>query len=306
MNSGENSGYLFRFLCFGLLFLPVVDVQAELKPKQARKALTRMAGFELTNGAIKIKTISETGATTAEVNALIRGAFRFEKDAQARWRVAEMRTGPGSWESIDLLARPLANVPITDECNAPDPPLRGATIVEPSVKRARCLLVSLLGIQFHSDAVRIQEVAPFAVPLASRQSTTVIAWIQVEARLVNQGKPGWQVTELRTGNRGWVSVESILSALNQVKRETARAELGLVAQALEKFRAEQGSYLVADKHSVVIDHLNPRYLARIIRVDPWQRPYVYQGQRDRFTLSSNGPDGKDATPDDIIVTGPAH
>jgi hypothetical protein len=289
------------FVC--LITLSVPHVYGQLSVKQARKAITRMASFELTNGAVKVKTVSPTGPTTAVATALVRSVFRFEKDALGIWRVAEIRTAPDKWEAVDRVARVLNASTPSEECTVPDPPIRGA-VVEPSVKRARCLLGSLLGIQMPSDAVRIQEVAPFVIPLASQPSTTVIAWIQIDARLVNAGKSDWQVSELRTGNRGWVKLESVLASLNEAKRETARAELATVAQALEKFRSERGSYLVADKHSVAIDHLSPRYLPRVIRLDPWNQPYTYHGQRDRFTLSSNGPDRKDATADDIVVSGP--
>jgi hypothetical protein len=55
---------------------------------------------------------------------------------------------------------------------------------------------------------------------------------------------------------------------------------------------------------VLIDHLSPHYLARVIRVDPWHRPYQYDGQQDRYSLRSFGPDGKPNTPDDIVVSGP--
>ena len=300
----KRSACLFSTIIVCLLTLSVPNVRADLNAKQARKAITRMAGFELTSGAVKVKTVSPTGPTTAEATALVRSVFRFEKDALGIWRVAEIRTGPDKWEAVDLVARVLNATISRDECMTPDPPIRG-TVVEPSVKRARCLLGSLLGIQMPSDAVRIQEVAPFAIPLASQPSTTVIAWIQIDTRLVNFGKSDWQVSELRTGSRGWIKLESVWAGLNETKRETARAELATIAQALEKFRSERGSYLVADKHSVAIDHLSPRYLPRVIRVDPWNQPYSYHGQRDRFTLSSNGPDRKDATADDIVVSGPS-
>jgi Type II secretion system (T2SS), protein G len=304
MNAGYKvSKQLFGLLIFVSVTLAAANVHAELNAKQARKAITRMAGFELTNGAVKVTATSTTGATTGEATAQIRSVFRFEKDAQGRWRVAEVRTGPNNWEQIDSVARASNTSVSIEECNAADRPARAAA-VEPTVKRVRCLLGQLLGIHVPSDEVRVQEVAPFAIPLASQPSTTVIAWIQIDARLVNQGKAGWQVTELRTRNRDWIKLEPLLSALNESKRETARADLNAVAQALERFRTERGGYLVADKHSVVIDHLSPRYLSRVIRVDPWHQPYSYQGQRDRFTLSSAGPDGKEATADDIIVTGP--
>ncbi|MCA1605286.1 MAG: type II secretion system protein GspG, partial [Acidobacteria bacterium] len=76
----------------------------------------------------------------------------------------------------------------------------------------------------------------------------------------------------------------------------------LIAGALEKFRGDRGSYVISDSQAVAIDHLSPRYLAQVIRVDPWHQPYKYQGERDQFTLSSAGPDGKADTPDDIRLS----
>jgi len=57
---------------------------------------------------------------------------------------------------------------------------------------------------------------------------------------------------------------------------------------------------------VLIDHLSPHYLERVIRLDPWNRPYQYQGERDHFSLRSNGPDGKSGTGDDVLFNGPNH
>jgi hypothetical protein len=79
----------------------------------------------------------------------------------------------------------------------------------------------------------------------------------------------------------------------------------LIARALEKYRKDRGFYVVSDSQAVVIDHLSPRYLAQVIRVDPWHQPYKYQGERDHFTLRSAGPDGKADTLDDIQLVGPS-
>ena len=153
---------------------------------------------------------------------------------------------------------------------------RFRAILDPSVKRARCLLGSLLGVEVPSDAVRIQEVVPMPIPLTTEPSATVVAWVKVDARLVND--KGWRVTELRTGNRDWVKLEPLVAAVNEEKQKQARAELELIAKALEKFRKDRGSYVVSDKQAVAIDHLNPRYLPQVIRVDPWHQPYKYLGR----------------------------
>ena len=137
-----------------------------------------------------------------------------------------------------------------------------------------------------------------AIPFATQTSATVIAWIRVEAQLAAD-KKAWRLTGLRTGNREWVAIEPLIASLNEEKRRQAQSDLELIARALEKFRKERGSYVVSDSEAVVIDHLSPRYLARVIRLDPWHQPYKYQGQGSHFVLRSTGPDGKDNTPDDI-------
>ena len=272
-------------------------VKADLSTSQARKALTRIAGYELKSGAVRVKSISGDAATPI-VTAEVRTIFKFESDAKGKWRVAEIRVGQDRWESIGRIGAALKINTTAADCNAPDPPTRNRIPLDPSPKRARCLLGDLLGIELPSDAIRIQEVAPMPIPLASQPSATVIAWLRIEARLARD-KSGWRVIEVRTGNRDWVVLDSLLASLNEEKRRQARSELELIASALQKFRKERGYYVVSDSEAVAIDHLSPRYLPRVIRLDPWHQPYKYQGERDRFVLSSTGPDGKENTPDDI-------
>ena len=285
-------------MIFCVLFI-AGDAQAQPSAKQARNAIRQMAGFNLTNGAVRVKTVAGD-RSAAEVTAEVRTVFRLEQDQAGHWRVAEIRTGQDTWESVYLLAKATGANLDSDYCNRADPPFKGSAAVDPSVKRARCLLGALTGIDVPSDAVRIQEVEPFVVPLASQPSATVVAWIRVAARLVNAGK-AWQVSELRTGNRDWVKVQPLVDALNDRKRAQALSDMELVAQALERYRLDRGSYVVSDSHAVLIDHLSPRYLGKVVRVDPWNHPYEYEGQPERFSLRSIGPDHKATTGDDIVL-----
>jgi hypothetical protein len=294
-----NTALLVPVFACALVAFTGTNVRAQLTAKQARRAITHTPGFVLKNGSVRVETISATSGAAAEVTAEIRTVFKFETNKQGRWRIAEIRTGQDAWEEIDLVASALKTEAVNGECNAPDPPFKGSALLDPSVKRARCLLGSLLGVAVPSDAVRIQEVDPLPIPLASQPSATVVAWVRVEARLLNDNA-GWHVTELRTGKRDWVKLDPLVAAVNAEKQKRARAELELMANALEKFRKDRGSYVVSDKQAVAIDHLNPRYLPQIIRFDPWHQPYKYLGERDHFTLRSSGPDGKADTPDDLV------
>lgn len=304
---GSGLDFLTRSFAVGCavvwcVVFSVANVVAQPSSSQARKALTRMAGFELTSGAVRVKAIAP--GPPAEVTAEIRNVLKFEQDESGRWRITEIRTAQDRWESIDFIAEAAHASLATGECNAPDPPFKGSAAIDPSVKRARCLVGALTGIDVPSDAARIQEVDPMPIPLASRASAVVVAWVRVTARLVNEGK-GWQVAELRTGNRDWFKLQPLVAALNERKAAQARTDMETMSQALERYRRERGFYVVSDSQAVLIDHLNPRYLAKIIRVDPWSHPYKYEGQRDRFTIHSTGADGKDLTADDIQVSSSA-
>lgn len=166
-----------------------------------------------------------------------------------------------------------------------------------SAKEARKIIATIAGIKLPSDAVRVREVSVMG------SSATVVAQVETAFRFVKGDDGKWRVAEIRTGDNRWEDVEMLARAVNLEKAERARAELETLATALEAFRRERGFYVVAKEESVLEDHLNPRYLARILRVDPWHKPYLYEGTRTSYTLRSAGPDGKANTADDVIRSG---
>lgn len=162
-------------------------------------------------------------------------------------------------------------------------------------KEARKLIAHLAGIELPSDAVRVKEVSPLG------SSAVVVAQIETAFRFTKDGNGKWRVAEIRTGNNRWEDVEMIVRAVNAEKAERARAELETMATALEAFRRERGFYVEAKDTRALVDQLNPRYLARVIRTDPWHNPYNYEGTQQAFTLRSNGADGKAGTGDDVTL-----
>lgn len=110
----------------------------------------------------------------------------------------------------------------------------------------------------------------------------------------------WQAVEVRTGDRTWESIELIQTALRKEKALRTGADLRSIAAALEAYRRDGGSYVQADSGSVLIDHLAPRYLSSIIRLDAWSREFGYKGSAAGYRLMSLGPDGKPGTDDDIV------
>jgi hypothetical protein len=165
-----------------------------------------------------------------------------------------------------------------------------------SAKEARRLIARVAGIELPSDAVRVKEVSSLG------SSAVVVAQIETAFRLVKGDDDKWRVAEIRTGDNKWEDIDMIARAVNAEKVERARAELETVATALEAFKRERGFYVAAETQASLVDYLNPRYLPRVIRVDPWHKPYLYEGARDRFTLRSAGIDGKENTADDVVIS----
>src|SRR5713226_3473238 len=164
-----------------------------------------------------------------------------------------------------------------------------------SPKEARKLIARMAGIQLPSDAVRVKDIS------TAGNSAVVTAQVETAFRLVKDDKGKWRIAEIRTGDRRWEDLDTLMRALNVEKTARARAELESIATALESYRRDHGSYVEAKSEAKLVDLLNPRYLARVIRVDPWHQPYEYEGTRTSFVLRSSGPDGKPNTGDDVTV-----
>jgi len=133
-------------------------------------------------------------------------------------------------------------------------------------------------------------------------SATVTAQVETAFRFEKDSNGKWRVAEIRTGDRRWENVDTLMKALNAEKTSRARAELDAIATALESFRRERGAYPESKTQAALLDNLNPRYLKRVIRIDPWHHPYEYEGTRTSFVLRSAGPDEKANTADDVTVS----
>jgi len=289
-----NPNHLVYLCCLWLLFVP-----ADLSSSQARKAIQRMAGISLPSDSVRVQKTTAS-AEGAEASAELELVFRVTQH-EGRWRLSEVRTGQDRWERLDVIAQAAnASLP-SEECDAPSQFAGTTETTELTTKRARCLVAALFGVSLPSDDVRIREVSPFGLSLGSSDaSALIVSLVRLDFRLARD-QQGWRVTDMKSGSRDWASVTGISAAVDQFKRSTAMNELSLIAQALDNYRRDRGAYVVSDKESVLIDHLSPRYLTPVIRLDPWSRPYQYDGDQARYSLRSLGPDGKPNTTDDIVV-----
>lgn len=281
------------YLCLLIVLAPFV-ARAELSQSQARKLIQNLTG-----SSVRVQRISNS-AEGAEATVELQLVFRLTQH-DGRWRLSEVRTGQDRWESLDFISK-AANIELPgDQCDAPSEFARTEDSADLTTKRARCLVAALFGIALPSDTVRIRDVSPFGFSFGSSDASALItSLVQLDFRLVRE-QQGWQVASVKPGNRDWIDLRAISAAVDQLKRSTAANELSLIAEALDKYRRERGFYVVSDKESVLVDHLSPRYLTPVIRLDPWHRPYQYEGQQTQYSLRSLGPDGKPNTGDDIVV-----
>lgn len=284
-------------LLIAVFMLSAVHARADLSQKQARKVIQTMGGWSLPNDSVRIRSVSSSGTETAEVSAEIEAVFRLRL-FEGHWQLREFRTAPDRWDGLEAIARAAKVELPSDQC---DTPAQIATKL--TTRRARCLVAALFGVTLPSDQVRIKEVEPFGLSIGKESAALVTALVEADFRLAHDAS-GWHVSGFKSGTRDWADVSTLPVALDQVKRSTASDDLSIIAKALGDFRRDRGHFVVADKESVLIDHLSPKYLTRIIRVDPWHRPYQYDGQQDHYSLRSLGPDGKPNTPDDVVVSGP--
>ncbi|HEU5460322.1 MAG TPA: type II secretion system protein GspG [Pyrinomonadaceae bacterium] len=301
MRKLRNLWMAFLFAFVFVIFIPT-HARADLNKNQARKLIQTMAGWSLPGSAVRVASVNSRGNESAEVSAEIQTIFRLKLKG-GHWELSEIRTGPDRWERLDVIARAVKVELPAGECGAPSQFVRSRSSSELTYKRARCLVASLLGVQLPSDDVRIKDVSPFGLSIGPESSALVTALVRADFRFA-AGSSGWRLVEFKSGNRDWVNFNDLPAAMDQIKRSTASEELSRIAKALSDFRRDRGAFVISDKESVLIDHLSPRYLLRVIRVDPWHRPYHYEGHQDRYSLRSLGPDGKPNTPDDIVVSGP--
>jgi hypothetical protein len=145
---------------------------------------------------------------------------------------------------------------------------------------------------------------PLTVKQLSLMGSSAVAEVVVETTfsLSKDERGRWRVTEVLLGGETVGGFEALWHSVNSQKAERARADLSTLGDALEAFRRERGFYVVAKDSVVLLDHLSPRYVKQIIRLDPWHNPYRYTGTTAAFTLGSDGPDSKQGTADDVTLS----
>jgi hypothetical protein len=251
---------------------------------------------------------------------------------QKRWRAVEFRTGDRSWEEFDLVSTPAfasrleaarlaleglvaefaaqqaASAKKEDDVNAVvNVPAQAEAEGDKKDKKKRDA-DKKRAEEAKKKAEESKKVEPLTrgaltVKQLSLMGSSAVAEVVVNAvfSLTRDARGRWRVAEVSAGGESVGDFAALWLSADARKAERARADLSALGEALEAFRRERGSYVVARDSVALLDHLSPHYSKRIVRLDPWHNPYRYEGTNASYTLTSDGPDGKQGTADDVTV-----
>jgi hypothetical protein len=313
-----------------------VDAAAQKRPKpalkesDARRAVAEAPGFALRTGAVKVKEVSPVGSTPVTVSAGVTVAFRFvrvedERVAQTggvfkvkRWRAVEFRTGDRAWEEFDPLAEAVGaerlgaarlalEELVTEFESQQAAAARDEPVVVPSISTEGDVKDKNKGKKKDEAEKKTPEPltrGPLTVKQLSLMGSSAVAEVEVAGvfTVAKDARGKWRATGFELGGAAVGDLKALWDTAGARKVARLGEDFSTLADALEAFRRERGSYVVAEDSVVLLDHLSPRYIKRIIRLDPWHNPYRYTGTAASFTLSSDGPDGKRSTADDVTLS----
>jgi plasmid stabilization system protein ParE len=271
-----------------------------LKQSEARRVIAATEGFNLRTGAVKILEIGPAGSAPVSVSAKVTEALRLtwveDKSVPQtggvfkakRWRAVEFRTGDRAWEEFDSLAD-----------------AAGAERVEAARRSIEELVTEFDARVRESKGKTVEPLTrgPLTIKQLSAMGSSAVAEVVVATtfHLSKDARGRWRVSEIVLGDETVSDLDSIRQKADVRKAALARTDLSTLRDALEAFRTERGFYVVAKDSVVLLDHLTPRYLKRVIRLDPWHNPYRYEGSAASYTLASDGPDHKPNTDDDVTL-----
>jgi len=157
-------------------------------------------------------------------------------------------------------------------------------------------------VDIPEESLKKEDVDIVSVTQVSGSEAIVQTRLKTAFRLERvRGK--WVVREVCLGHGQWEKVNDLIQTLDFVRAEETRKMLDTIAEAIEKYRSENGRLPVFKDYVALSDLLSPKYMTPLIRLDGWRRPFESE-LRDPNTIviRSAGPDGKYNTTDDIVKT----
>jgi len=148
------------------------------------------------------------------------------------------------------------------------------------------------------DAIEIRRIVSQTDTTAVAEATVTLAFQFKRANTASE----WHIESVRLGDRDWISMDELLNAINDARRRATSESLQQLADGIEKYRAANGSLPAARDITALTDALHPRYMNVLVREDGWGHPIVYEVTgTSTYRLLSRGADGRQGTPDDVVL-----
>ena len=106
-----------------------------------------------------------------------------------------------------------------------------------------------------------------------------------------------------TGEKKESYAQGVIRRNTKVRNTGSDLNLRNIAKALEDYRADNDNYPVCGDYTQLEPALTPDHIRILPARDPWGFRYRYQSDGRTFRLASVGQDGRDGTPDDIVISG---
>jgi hypothetical protein len=166
-----------------------------------------------------------------------------------------------------------------------------------SQSEARRRIAEMSQSKLVPDAIEIRRIVSQTDTSAIVEATITLAFQFKRADPMAE----WRIESVRLGDRDWISMDELMSAINDARRRATVQDMQKLAEGLEKFRSANGGFPNARDIAALTDILHPGYMDALVREDAWGRPLDYEGKDATYQLRSLGPDGLRGTPDDIVV-----
>lgn len=163
------------------------------------------------------------------------------------------------------------------------------------VGTVRRLLQRLGGADFETGQVEIRKISS-----GIGGEAIVEARIETAYRFRKQDG-GWEVAEIRLGDRQWESLELIREGVRREKVRRTRLQLRELTTALSSYSTANGSYVEAQTIQGLLDGLTAAHLRVPQWYDQWGTPLFYRGGKQEYRLRSAGPDRQFDTSDDLVA-----
>jgi len=148
------------------------------------------------------------------------------------------------------------------------------------------------------DAIEIRRIVSDSETSAVAEATVTLAF-QLKRDNPNAE---WRIEAVRLGDRDWLSMDELLTAINEGRRGQTLQGMQQLQDGIEKYRATNGSVPAAKNIVTLTDTLYPAYMKVLVREDGWGNEIIYEPTGNAtFRLRSRGADGQLGTPDDVVL-----